>query len=57
MRRLGLKGIELHSKFEFDYIGEDISRFAVSTPRDLVSLLELILTTPYRGREECCLSS
>jgi beta-lactamase class A len=41
--RLGLRGIVLHNRLDFARIGDDVSRFGESTPREMMQLVEMIV--------------
>lgn len=43
MDRLGLATIRLHSRVDFDHIGDDIRRFAEGSARDFRDLMEMIV--------------
>lgn len=40
---LGLSSIQLHTRIDFEEIGDDVRRFAEATPRDLMRLMDLLL--------------
>ena len=42
--RFGLRTIVLHNRCDFTRIGDDIRRFAESTPREMMRLVELLVT-------------
>jgi len=40
---LGLGSVQLHTRIDFDKIGDDVRRFAEACPADLMKLMELLL--------------
>lgn len=53
MRELGLVQTFLHNRVDFTAIGDDVRRFAESTPRDMAALIELIATDHAASAVSC----